>query len=161
MIGSVLLQCSCGHGLRWRLSGLRTAIRIRLGVRWWGVGNESWGCGGDMSPQEYSTLYRRFVTQFPAYAPKPFLVAVGPRGHSKDLDIGWTTGFFEAMDGHRSAVDGLSTHFYTDFRHSPERLRRLTLAAGMTSFEKVHGLKRSSRSTGRRWESTIPSITPS
>lgn len=76
-----------------------------------------------MTPQEYATLYRRFVTQFPAYAPKPFLVAVGPRGHSKDLDLGWTTGFFEAMQGgHRSRVDGLSVHYYTDFRNSPEKV---------------------------------------
>ena len=94
-----------------------------FGVRWWGVGNESWGCGGDMTPQEYAMLYRRFVTQFPAYPPKPFLVAVGPRGHSKDLDLGWTNGFFEAMEGgHRSVVDGLSVHYYTDFRNSPERV---------------------------------------
>ena len=93
-----------------------------FGVRWWGVGNESWGCGGDMNPQEYATLYRRYVTQFPAYAPKPFLVAVGPRGHSKDMDLGWTTSFFQAMEGHKSVVDGLSTHFYTDFRNSPERV---------------------------------------
>ena len=49
-----------------------------FGVKWWGVGNESWGCGGDMKPHEYAMLYRRFVTQFPAYAPKPYLVAVGP-----------------------------------------------------------------------------------
>lgn len=91
-------------------------------VRFWGVGNESWGCGGDMTPQEYSTLYRRFVTQFPAYPPKPFLIAVGPRGHSKDLDLGWTDGFFEAMHGHRSRVDGLSVHYYTDFRNSPEKV---------------------------------------
>ncbi len=97
--------------------------RDPFGVRWWGVGNESWGCGGDMTPQEYATLYRRFVTQFPAYAPKPFLVAVGPRGHSKDLDLGWTNGFFEAMQGgHRSVIDGLSMHYYTDFRNSPERV---------------------------------------
>ncbi len=94
-----------------------------FGVRWWGVGNESWGCGGDMTPQEYATLYRRYVTQFPAYDPKPYLVAVGPRGHSKDLDLGWTNGFFAAMqDGHRSRVDGLSVHYYTDFRNSPERV---------------------------------------
>lgn len=94
-----------------------------FGVRWWGVGNESWGCGGDMSPQEYSALYRRFVTQFPAYDPKPFLVAVGPRGHSKDFDLGWTNGFFETMqDGHHSRVDGLSVHFYTDFRNTPEKV---------------------------------------
>jgi alpha-N-arabinofuranosidase len=93
-----------------------------FGVRWWGVGNESWGCGGDMTPQEYATLYRRFVTQFPDYPPKPYLVAVGPRGHSKDLDLGWTNGFFEAMQGHKSIVDGLSVHFYTDFRNSPEKV---------------------------------------
>jgi alpha-L-arabinofuranosidase len=94
-----------------------------FGVRWWGVGNESWGCGGDMTPQEYSNLYRRFVTQFPAYPPKPILVAVGPRGHAKDLDLGWTNGFFGAMqDGHRSRVDGLSIHFYTDFRNTQERV---------------------------------------
>ncbi len=95
-----------------------------FGVRWWGVGNESWGCGGDMTPQEYATLYRRFVTQFPAYPPKPILVAVGPRGHSKDMDLGWTTGFFEAMQGHKSRVDGLSMHYYTDFRKSPEKVAR-------------------------------------
>ena len=94
-----------------------------FGVRWWGVGNESWGCGGDMSPQEYAMLYRRFVTQFPAYPPKPQLVAVGPRGHSKDMDLGWTNGFFEAMqDGHHSRVDGLSVHFYTDVRNSQEKV---------------------------------------
>ncbi|RSL15345.1 alpha-N-arabinofuranosidase [Edaphobacter aggregans] len=93
-----------------------------FGVRFWGVGNESWGCGGDMTPQEYASLYRRFVTQFPAFPPKPFLIAVGPRGHSKDLDLGWTNGFFEAMQGHRTRVDGLSIHYYTDFRNSPEKV---------------------------------------
>jgi alpha-L-arabinofuranosidase len=95
--------------------------RAPFGVRWWGVGNESWGCG-DMAPQEYATLYWRFVTRFPAYAPKPFLVAVGPCGYSKDLDLGWTSGFFETMRGHRSPVDGLSVRYYTDFRNSPEKV---------------------------------------
>jgi alpha-N-arabinofuranosidase len=92
-------------------------------VKWWGVGNESWGCGGDMTPQEYAAHYRNFVTQIPAYPPRPYLVAVGPRGHSRDYDIGWTTGFFQSMqEGHRSRVDGFSLHYYTDFRNSPERV---------------------------------------
>ena len=93
-------------------------------VKWWGVGNESWGCGGDMNPAEYANLYRRFVTQFPAYEPKPILVAVGPRGHAKDLDLDWTRSFFESMTtgGHRSRIDGLSIHYYTDFRKSQERV---------------------------------------
>ena len=93
-----------------------------FGVKYWGVGNESWGCGGDMKPQEYATLYRRFATQYPAYPPRPFLVAVGPRGHSKDMDLEWTTDFFEAMKGQHSVVSGLSVHYYSDFRNTREKV---------------------------------------
>lgn len=91
-------------------------------VKYWGVGNESWGCGGDMKPGEYATLYRQFVTQFPAYV-APFLVATGPRGHSRDMDLAWTEGFFAGMQGgHRSRVHGFSLHFYSDFRNHKTRV---------------------------------------
>ena len=96
-----------------------------FGVKYWGVGNESWGCGGDMKPGEYAEQYRRFVTQFPAYV-EPFLIATGPRGHSRDMDLGWTTGFFEAMQGSRSPLHGFSPHFYTDFRSNPMRVADFT-----------------------------------
>jgi len=93
-----------------------------FGVKYWGVGNESWGCGGDMKPGEYAVEYRKFVTQFPAYV-APYLVATGPRGHSRDMDLGWTDGFFAAMQGgHRSQVNGFSLHFYTDFRNNKTRV---------------------------------------
>ena len=95
-------------------------------VKYWGVGNETWGCGGDMTPEEYATEYRKFVTQFPAYV-SPFLIATGPRGHSRDMDLGWTKGFFEAMQGgHRSPVHGFSLHFYSDFRNSKMRVADFT-----------------------------------
>ncbi len=69
-----------------------------------------------MKPGEYATQYRQFITLFPVYS-EPYLVATGPRGHSRDMDLGWTTGFFEGMHGHhRSQVHGFSLHFYTDFR---------------------------------------------
>jgi alpha-L-arabinofuranosidase len=86
-------------------------------IQYWGVGNESWGCGGMMRPEEYATKYRQFVTQFPNYK-EPFLVATGPRGHSADGDIGWTTGFFEGMRGFE-LPNGFSIHFYTDLRQTP------------------------------------------
>jgi alpha-N-arabinofuranosidase len=93
-----------------------------FGVRYWGVGNESWGCGGDMKPGEYATQYRQFVTQVPVYV-TPYLVATGPRGHSRDMDLGWTDGFFAGMQGgHRSPVHGFSLHFYTDFRNNKMRV---------------------------------------
>jgi len=86
-------------------------------IQYWGVGNESWGCGGMMRPEEYAQKYRQFVTQLPNYK-EPFLVATGPRGHSADEDIGWTTGFFEGMRG-SDPPNGFSIHFYTDLRPTP------------------------------------------
>jgi len=31
-------------------------------VRYFGVGNENWGCGGNMRPEYYADLYRRYQT---------------------------------------------------------------------------------------------------
>jgi alpha-N-arabinofuranosidase len=91
-------------------------------IRYWGVGNESWGCGGNMTGGEYATEYRKFISQFPAYV-RPFWVATGPRGHSADGDTEWTEGFFEGMQRVRGLgvrVDGFALHYYTDFRQTNE-----------------------------------------
>ena len=91
-------------------------------VKYWGVGNESWGCGGNMTPGEYATKYRQYTSQFPAYL-RPFLVATGPRGHSADGDLAWTAGLFEGLQGGgrgRAGVDGLALHYYTDFRRTDD-----------------------------------------
>jgi alpha-N-arabinofuranosidase len=81
-------------------------------VRFWGVGNESWGCGGNFTPQEYAVEFRRFTTWLPHYGPDLCLVASGP--YSEELS--WTRGFFEELlrkgaDQLRS-VYGLSLHHY-------------------------------------------------
>lgn len=80
-------------------------------VRYWGVGNESWGCGGDMKPEEYAALYRDFAVYCREFGgTKPFLVASGPSGN----DLRWSRGF---MDGLRGAQpQGLSMHYYTGGR---------------------------------------------
>jgi len=90
-------------------------------VKFWGVGNESWNCGGMLKPAEYATLYRLFTSQLPTYG-EPFLIACGPRGHSANNDVPWTEGFLEAMQGvtGHPAINGLSLHFYTDFRPAKE-----------------------------------------
>ncbi len=91
--------------------------REPFNVNFWGVGNESWGCGGMLKPAEYAELFRIFTSQLPPYG-QPFLVACGPRAHSSDFGVPWTEGFFEAMHGilGHPRVSGLSVHFYTDFR---------------------------------------------
>ena len=48
-------------------------------VRLWGIGNESWGCGGNMRPEYYADLYKRFTSFLPAYGPvRAFRIATGP-----------------------------------------------------------------------------------
>ena len=74
----------------------------------------------------------QMVTQFPAYV-QPFLVAAGPRGHSADTDIGWTTGFFENMRGYQPP-DGFSLHYYTDLRPTPIKPQTSTPPNGTKSF---------------------------
>ncbi|MGH9543138.1 MAG: alpha-N-arabinofuranosidase [Terriglobales bacterium] len=76
-------------------------------VRYWGIGNESWGCGGDMRPEEYATLYRRFANYLhPFGGVRPTLIASGPNGN----DARWTRGLMDGLG--RTRPGGISMHFY-------------------------------------------------
>jgi len=99
--------------------------REPFAVRFWGVGNEAWGCGGSMRPEEYAQKFRLYTSQFPAYG-EPFLIAVGPRGHNPDAGMSWTSGFFDAMRGFRPP-DGFGLHYYTDLR--PTQVKAATFSA--------------------------------
>jgi alpha-L-arabinofuranosidase len=76
-------------------------------VRYWGIGNENWGCGGDMTPQYYASLFRRFAVYVRQYGDtKPFLIACGPNSG----DPRWTRGVMDSLDGR--FPDGFSMHYY-------------------------------------------------
>ena len=47
-------------------------------VRYWGVGNESWGCGGSFTPEEYAVEYRRFMEWVPRYGLNLAFIGSGP-----------------------------------------------------------------------------------
>mgnify|MGYP000272852924 CR=1 FL=1 len=64
-----------------------------FGVSWWGVGNESWGCGGDFTPEEYSTEFRRFTSWVPGYGVPLAFVGSGPNSG----EVEWTRRFFAAL----------------------------------------------------------------
>ena len=91
----VVLQRASRNRKAWPTSAPGTAIADPFRVKYWGVGNESWGCGGDMTPGEYATAYRKFVTQFPVYV-TPFLIATGTARplarHGSRLDHGLLRG---------------------------------------------------------------------
>jgi alpha-N-arabinofuranosidase len=89
-----------------------------FGVRYWGVGNESWGCGGMMTAEEYATHYRRVSTYLRDLGgTRLYLIACGPGGH----DLDWTRRFFERLyEAPRfrrgSRIHGYAAHYYTNNR---------------------------------------------
>jgi alpha-L-arabinofuranosidase len=89
-----------------------SGYREPFDVLYWGVGNESWGCGGNFTAQEYGVEYRRFTTWVPTYGKQLRFIASGP--NSGELD--WTRGFLEevARKGKEQiqAIYGLSLHHY-------------------------------------------------
>lgn len=77
------------------------------GVRFWGVGNESWGCGGLMRPEYYADVYRRYQNFCRQYGDhKLYKIACGPNGGNTE----WTD---VVMKSAAFCMDGLSMHYYT------------------------------------------------
>ena len=101
-------------------AGTTTLARLReqggdrdpFNVRLWGVGNESWGCGGDMTPEEYSTAFRRYTAWTPGMGVPLKFIASGPDGDN----IGWTERFFTSLAAKNpdmvSRVWGWALHYY-------------------------------------------------
>jgi alpha-N-arabinofuranosidase len=76
-------------------------------VKYFGVGNENWGCGGNMTPEFYANMYRRYQTYCRNYGDnKLFKVACGPNVD----DYNWTEGVMKVA---ANFMDGLSLHYYT------------------------------------------------
>jgi alpha-N-arabinofuranosidase len=99
-----------------------------FGVRYWGIGNESWACGGHLNPEEYCSLYARFATCVPAHGgTKPFLIAVGPESN----DLNWTRRFFTALRTtrtHQPPLHGFAMHYYFWGTSRPTEYSRETMA---------------------------------
>ncbi len=71
-----------------------------FGVRYWGIGNESWGCGGNFTPEEYAEEFRRFATwSVPTFGVDLAFVASGPNGG----DVDWTRRLLAAL-AERNAI---------------------------------------------------------
>ncbi|MBN1352226.1 alpha-N-arabinofuranosidase [candidate division KSB1 bacterium] len=79
-------------------------------VQFWGIGNENWGCGGQMRPEYYADLYRRFSTFVRKTAgDRAKLIACGSH---PGID-NWDEKFLAAMKGAYALVDYLALHFYS------------------------------------------------
>jgi len=76
-------------------------------VQFWGVGNENWGCGGNMTADFYSDLYRQFATYCRNYGDnRLYRIA----GGANAADYNWTD---VLMRQAANRMQGLSLHYYT------------------------------------------------
>jgi alpha-L-arabinofuranosidase len=96
------------------LADVRAAAGFKepFNVRFWGVGNESWGCGGNFTAQEYAVEFRRFTAWVPRYGQELAFIASGPNVD----DWEWSRGFFEEIvrkgRGQLRGIYGLALHHY-------------------------------------------------
>ncbi|MCT2534810.1 alpha-N-arabinofuranosidase [Aquibacillus koreensis] len=95
-------------------------------LKYFGVGNENWGCGGKMRVEYYADVYRRYQTFVRSYTDTPiYKIACGPQ----EADYHWTEVMMreglgrtepipdevvtDIWEHHRPEMDGLALHFYT------------------------------------------------
>jgi alpha-L-arabinofuranosidase len=77
------------------------------GVKYWGVGNENWGCGGQMLPEYYADQVRRYGMYMRTYGEnRVYRIACGPNADN----YVWTN---VLMKNAASSFDGLSLHYYS------------------------------------------------
>jgi alpha-N-arabinofuranosidase len=84
-------------------------------VDYFGVGNENWGCGGNMTPQFYANEYRRYQTYVRNYDDKKKIKKVCCGANVDDYH--WTEGVLETCFDHtpkdfHGFMDLLSLHYY-------------------------------------------------
>jgi alpha-N-arabinofuranosidase len=76
-------------------------------VAYWGIGNETWGCGGNMRPEYYADVYKRFATFIKDYS----------GNHVQKLASGSHDDYYKwtevMMSQATRQMQGLSLHYYT------------------------------------------------
>jgi alpha-N-arabinofuranosidase len=76
-------------------------------LTYWGIGNENWGCGGNMRAEFYADEYRRYATYCRHFnGSKLYRIAGGPH----DTDYRWTEVLMREAAAH---MEGLSLHYYS------------------------------------------------
>ncbi|WP_185965551.1 alpha-N-arabinofuranosidase [Flavobacterium zepuense] len=79
------------------------------GVNIWGVGNEAWGCGGNMTPEHYANLYRQYATFMSDWtnSGKMFRIASG----ANVADYHWTEVLMRDIP--KNLIEGVALHSYS------------------------------------------------
>jgi len=83
-------------------------------VKYFGIGNEAWGCGGNMTPAYYSDVFRRYGTYTRDYIREHGLYKIA--SGASDTDYNWTE---TCMKNIGTQMDAIAVHYYTCFGWGP------------------------------------------
>jgi alpha-N-arabinofuranosidase len=78
-------------------------------VKYWGLGNEAWGCGGNMKPEWYANVYRQYATFMTSWSntDRIFRIASG----ASDADYNWTETLMRDIP--HNMLDAVGVHHYS------------------------------------------------
>lgn len=78
-------------------------------VKFWGIGNEAWGCGGNMRPEYYADEFRKFATFMTDWGNTGGLVRIA--SGASDADYNWTETLMKNIPV--DMLGGLGVHHYS------------------------------------------------
>jgi alpha-N-arabinofuranosidase len=78
------------------------------GVKFWGLGNEAWGCGGNMSASYYANVYRQYATFMSGWSNTENLYRVASGANINDY--AWTETLMRDIP--HKLMEGISMHYY-------------------------------------------------
>jgi alpha-N-arabinofuranosidase len=78
-------------------------------VKYWGVGNEAWGCGGNMTAEYYANIYRQYATFMTDWSNSGKLFRIASGASSSDYH--WTEVLMRDIP--HSMLEGVALHHYS------------------------------------------------
>ena len=78
-------------------------------VKFWGIGNEAWGCGGNMRPEYYADEFRKFATFMTDWGNTGGMVRIA--SGASDADYHWTETLMKNIPV--DMLGGLGVHHYS------------------------------------------------
>ncbi|WP_339628676.1 alpha-L-arabinofuranosidase C-terminal domain-containing protein [uncultured Maribacter sp.] len=78
-------------------------------VKYWGVGNEMWGCGGNMTPEYYANIYRQYATFMTDWSNSDGIYRIASGANVDDYH--WTEVLMRDIP--KSLIEGVALHSYS------------------------------------------------
>ena len=90
------------------------------GIKYWGVGNENYHCGGALDPAQYASRFRTYALYLKRLDPSVKLIACGYVGDERRDWKDWNLRVLEKLRDYLEMVDYLSIHYFFKDRESPD-----------------------------------------